>query len=166
MPLTWLCLRCPDTCSSTPLTQPGINAFTTADLWQRLMNDVLGYPKFGAHGGDWGALITAQLGHKYADRLIGIHMLNGGPLDLFNVGLPQAADYASDEAGWCEKTTDFFGKKAAYSAIQSAEPQTIAYGLNDSPVGLCAWLVEKRRNWSDCDGDVERCSPRTNCLLR
>jgi pimeloyl-ACP methyl ester carboxylesterase len=150
---------------STPLTKPGINAFTTADLWQMLMNDVLGYPKFGAHGGDWGALITAQLGHKYADRLIGIHMLNGAPLDFFNVGLPNAADYAPDEAGWYEKTTDFFGDKAAYFAIQSAEPQTIAYGLNDSPVGLCAWLLEKRRNWSDCDGDVERCFTKDELLI-
>jgi pimeloyl-ACP methyl ester carboxylesterase len=149
---------------STPLTKPGVNAFTTADLWQVLMNDVLGYPKFGAHGGDWGAAITAQLGHKYADRLIGIHILNGAPLDFFNVGLPQAADYAPDEAGWYEKTTDFFANKAVHVAIQGTEPQTISYGLNDSPVGLCAWLVEKRRNWSDCEGDVERRYTRDELL--
>jgi len=141
---------------STPLTKPGINAVTTADLWQVLMNDVLGYERFGAHGGDWGAIVTAQLGHKYADRLIGIHVQNGAPLDMFTAGLPAASEYASDEAGWYEKTIDFFANKAVHVAVQSAEPQTMSYGFNDSPVGLCAWLVEKRRNWSDCGGDVER----------
>ena len=145
--------RCPALFSRRP-DQTGVNAITTADLWQVLMNDVLGYERFGAHGGDWGAMITAQLGHKYAGRMIGVHMQNGAPLDFFTAGLPAASDYAPDEAGWYEKTTDFFAHKAVHVAVQSAEPQTMSYGFTDSPVGLCAWLVEKRRNWSDCGGDV------------
>jgi len=105
---------------STPLTKTGVNAITTADLWRVLMNDVLGYERFGAHGGDWGAMITAQLGHKYAERMIGVHMQNGAPLDFFTAGLPAASDYAPDETGWYEKTTDFFANKAVHVAVQSA----------------------------------------------
>src|SRR5438046_2984123 len=58
---------------STPLTTPGINFWRTADLWVAVM-DSLGYPRFAAQGGDWGAMVAAQLGHKYADRLFGVHL--------------------------------------------------------------------------------------------
>ena len=75
---------------STPLTTPGINYWRTADLWVQLMQDVLGYHRFAAQGGDWGALITAQLGHKYADRMIGIHVTMVGGLSLTGGGGAQA----------------------------------------------------------------------------
>jgi pimeloyl-ACP methyl ester carboxylesterase len=149
---------------SAPLDRPGVDALATADLWQRLMNDVLGYGRFAAHGGDWGAFVTAQLGHKYADRLLGIHLANGAPLDFFQTGLPVAEDYADDEAGLHARTINFFAEGHGYSAIQSTRPQTLAYGLDDSPVGLAAWLVEKRRDWSDCGGDVERCHSKDDLL--
>lgn len=140
---------------STPLRKTGFNFWRTADLWVKLMQDVLGYSKFAAEGGDWGALITSQLGHKYADRLIGtyVHMLL--PLDLFLAPLPDRSEYEPGEAGWFENNIQFFASEAGYSAIQATKPQTLAYGFNDSPVGLAAWLVEKRRTWSDCNGDVE-----------
>lgn len=141
---------------SAPLDKAGIDAVITADLWQVLMTQVLGYSRFAAHGGDWGAYVTAQLGHKHAQDLIGIHMLGGAPLDWSTRPLPQATDYAADEAGWYEHTQQFFANEHGYSAQQSTKPQTLAYGLNDSPLGLCAWLVEKRRSWSDCGGEVER----------
>jgi pimeloyl-ACP methyl ester carboxylesterase len=141
---------------SSPLSTPGIDALRTADLWRVLMCDVLNYPKFAAHGGDWGAFVTAQLGHKHADSLIGIHLANGAPLDFFQTGLPVPEDYASDEAGLYERTIKFFAEGHGYSAIQSTRPQTLGYALDDSPLGLAAWLVEKRRDWSDCGGDVER----------
>ena len=63
---------------STPLTTTGINYWRTADLWDQLMRDVLGYEKFAAQGGDWGAMITAQLGHKYAEHMIGLHVTKIG----------------------------------------------------------------------------------------
>lgn len=141
---------------STPLRKTGFNFWRTADLWVKLMQDVLGYSKFAAEGGDWGALVTSQLGHKYADRLIGtyIHMLL--PLDLFLGPLPDRSEYGPGEEAWYEKNLQFFAGEAGYSAIQTTKPQTLAYGFNDSPVGLAAWLVEKRRTWSECNGDVER----------
>jgi len=141
---------------STPLTKPGINFWRTADLWVTLMQDVLGYKKFAAQGGDWGALITAQLGHKYADRLIGVHMHLMAPLSVFIGGMPEASEYGPDEQGWYEKNLHFFTAESGYSALQTTKPQTLTYALNDSPAGLCAWIVEKRRTWSDCDGNVEK----------
>ncbi|MBI3249638.1 MAG: alpha/beta fold hydrolase [Deltaproteobacteria bacterium] len=141
---------------STPLTTTGINFWRTADLWVKLMQDVLGYKKFAAQGGDWGALITAQLGHKYADRVIGCHVHLMAPLNIFVGSMPEASEYGPDEKGWYERNMNFFLAESGYSALQSTKPQTIAFALNDSPVGLCAWILEKRRTWSDCGGDVEK----------
>jgi pimeloyl-ACP methyl ester carboxylesterase len=141
---------------STPLRKTGFNFWRTADLWVKLMQDVLGYRRFAAEGGDWGALLTAQLGHKYADRLFGIYVHLLAPLDVFLGALPDAAEYGAGEEGWFEKNLHFFTVESGYSALQSTKPQTLAYALNDSPAGLCSWLVEKRRTWSDCGGDVER----------
>ena len=141
---------------SSPLTVPGITATRTADLWHTLMTEVLGYDRYAVHGGDWGGFVTAQLAHKYHASVIGMHALGGAPLDCFNKPLPSADQYALDEAGWHDKTAHFFAKESGYSAIQSTKPQSLSYGLNDSPIGLAAWLIEKRRSWSDCGGDVEQ----------
>jgi pimeloyl-ACP methyl ester carboxylesterase len=141
---------------STPLTKTGINFWRTADLWASLMRDVLGYQKFAAQGGDWGALVSAQLGHKYADQLIGVHVNVMAPLDIFISSMPDESEYGPDEKGWYEKNLNFFNAESGYSALQTTKPQTLTYALNDSPVGLCAWILEKRRTWSDCEGNVEK----------
>ncbi len=141
---------------STPLTTPGINFWRTADLWVRLMQDVLGYDKFAAQGGDWGAIITAQLGHKHADKLLGTHVNLMVPLSVFIDSLPDESQYGPGEEGWYEKNTHFFTAESGYSALQTTKPQTLAFALNDSPVGLCSWILEKRRTWSDCNGEVEK----------
>ncbi|MDB5988545.1 MAG: microsomal epoxide hydrolase [Nevskia sp.] len=140
---------------STPLRKPGFNFWRTADLWVQLM-ERLGYPRFAAEGGDWGAILTAQLGHKYAERLIGIYIHLLVPLDIFVGPLPDESLYAPAEKDWIKKNRHFFAAESGYSALQTTKPQTLAYALNDSPVGLCAWLLEKRRTWSDCGGDVEK----------
>lgn len=150
---------------STPLTRP-LPIWETADLWVRLM-DVLGYDRFAAHGGDFGVLVTEQLGHKYADRMLGIH-LSPCPrrLDIWNVRRPWAdlvtnslAAGALDDAliAWEEK-------KVGHAVAQMLGPQTLAMGMHDSPVGLAAWLLERRRNWSDCGGDVESVFSRDELL--
>jgi pimeloyl-ACP methyl ester carboxylesterase len=141
---------------STPLTKPGVTFSTTADLWVKLMKEVLGYPKFAAQGGDWGALVTAQLGHKYADLLFGIHVNLAIPLTVFLGGFPDASEYSADEKEWYERSMHFLSEESGYSALQTTKPQTVAYALNDSPAGLCSWILEKRRTWSDCGGDVEK----------
>ncbi|MGH7963789.1 MAG: epoxide hydrolase family protein, partial [Candidatus Binatia bacterium] len=124
---------------STPLTTPGINWWRTADLWVTLMQEVLGYKKFAAEGGDWGALITLQLGHKYADRLVGVYSHMPFPLTLNLADAPPASDYGPEEQGWFERTQNFWLYESGYFALQSTKPQTLTYGLMDSPVGLCAW---------------------------
>ncbi len=142
---------------STPLTNTGINYWNTADLWVKLMRDVLGYDKFAAQGGDWGALITAQLGHKYAQHLIGVHVHLLASLGFFGgQGGPKPEDFGPEEKGWLEHNRRFITQGSGYMAIQSTRPQTLAQALNDSPAGLCSWILEKRRAWSDCGGDVER----------
>lgn len=149
---------------SSPLSVPGINFWRTAELWVRLMCDVLGYERFGAHGGDWGALITAQLGHAHAQRLLGIHTNLPVPLDLFGGGGPGDADYAVDEQDRLARTKRFWQTEGGYYALQTTKPQTAAFALEDSPAGLLAWIVEKRRTWSDCDGELERRFTRDELL--
>ena len=123
-----------------------------ADLFASLMTDVLGYGRFGAQGGDWGAFITSCLGAAYPDRLAGIHV------NLLAVRRDQAPPAAptDEEKTYLEELAHWMREETGYMQIQGTKPQTLAYGLTDSPVGLAAWIVEKFRTWSDCGGDVER----------
>lgn len=130
----------------------GFTSMDTAELWMALMTEALGYDRFAAHGGDVGAGVTSRLGLRFPERLIGIHVSavvrpEIGPDDRPLSDAEQA--YVSLNDAW-ERDEDGYGH------IQGTRPQTLAYGLNDSPVGLAAWIVEKYRAWSDCGGDLER----------
>ena len=145
---------------STPLTKPGINFWRTADIWHTLMTDVLGYEKFGAQGGDWGALVTSQLGHKYADSIIALHLTNVIPFTLFNHERPWDITGGNlvppDVTGDARRDAHERQERiASHVAVHVLDPQTLAVGLHDSPAGLLSWLVERRRAWGDCNGDVE-----------
>ena len=140
---------------STPLANTGLNFWRTADLWVQLMQDKLGYKRFASYGGDWGSLVTAQLGHKHADKLYGVYVSLPLPLDLFFSPLPGPEQYAADEKNWHAENELFFATESGYSAIQATKPQSLGYGLADSPVAQCAWILEKRRTWSHCKGNVE-----------
>jgi hypothetical protein len=144
---------------STPLTSLGMNWWRTADLWATLMSDVLGYERFGAHGSDWGAAISLQLGHKYHDRAIGVHTTVAAPLSIFTGDRPWdfvGGMLTDADAALRAELIAYDRKIGAHVVVNILSPQTIAYALHDSPAGLCAWLVERRRAWSDCGGDVER----------
>jgi microsomal epoxide hydrolase len=132
--------------------QPRFNIARMADAFASLMTDVLGYRRFAAQGGDWGAFITSRLGLSYPDRLAGIHVtLLGVRRDL------AAPDHPTpEEQTYLEQLRHWEREETGYQWIQGTKPQTLAYGLTDSPVGLAAWIVEKFRTWSDCGGDVER----------
>ncbi len=136
---------------SGPLTSPGMFFNPTADLWVKLMAR-LGHDRFGTQGGDIGAYVSARLGHKYADRIIGVHLHLAGPA---MPPYPTPEDYAPDELEWGAKFANFMAQGSGYMQIQRTRPQTIGFAMHDSPVGLAAWLIEKRRSWSDCGGDVE-----------
>lgn len=139
---------------STPLRVPGVNWWKTADLLHTLMNQ-LGYPRFAAGGGDVGAFIAAQLGHKYAHSLIGIHIHTPGKLEFMSGVGWGPEDYGPEDAAYMARMQAVQGRESGHFVIQSTKPQSLAIGLNDSPAGLLAWLVDKRRNWSDCGGEVE-----------
>ena len=141
--------------------QPRFSVPQIADLFATLMTDVLGYARFAAQGGDWGAFVTSYMGAAHADRLVGIHVnLLAVPRDR---GAP-AATLAADERAYLEELDHWLREETGYQAIQGTRPQTLAYGLTDSPVGLAAWIVEKFRAWSDCGGDVERSIDRDTLL--
>jgi pimeloyl-ACP methyl ester carboxylesterase len=140
---------------STPLRRTGVNMWNTADIWVRLM-ERLGYARFASQGGDWGAFVSAQLGHEHADRVIGIHLSTAVPLDFMNSRRMDPSEYTPEEQGKLARMAHINAEETGYFHLQCTKPQTPAIALNDSPAGLLAWIVEKRRSWSDCGGDVER----------
>ena len=109
----------------------------------------LGYARYGAQGGDWGSFITAWLGAHRAESLIGIH-LNLLPLRR---DAAMFANPTEDERRYLRELEAWLKEETGYQAIQGTRPQTLAFGLADSPVGLAAWIVEKYRAWTDCGGD-------------
>jgi pimeloyl-ACP methyl ester carboxylesterase len=134
-------------------TTPGFNPEKMADVLAALMAR-LGYERYGAQGGDWGAIISRSLAGNYPERVIGLHsnFMTGGPpagaVDP-NEGVPEA------ELALRAERTEAFAEGSAYQEIQGTKPQTLGYGLSDSPAGLAAWIVEKFHGWSDHDGTLE-----------
>jgi microsomal epoxide hydrolase len=118
-------------------------------IFDTLMRERLGYGRYAAQGGDWGSFVTAWLGAHRAKHLAGIH-LNLLPLrrDASMLANPSEAErrYLGELQAWLKEET-------GYQAIQGTRPQTLAFALSDSPVGLAAWIAEKYRAWTDCDGD-------------
>jgi pimeloyl-ACP methyl ester carboxylesterase len=144
---------------SLPLADAGITPWTVADLWATLMTEGLGYERFAAAGGDWGAVTTAQLGHKYAEKMIGIYLTHVATIDVYGNDRPWdpfaevvALLRDDDRRAFIEWERRF----ASHIAVHVLSSESVGAAMNDSPVGLCAWLVEKRQAWSDCGGDVER----------
>ena len=134
---------------SGPTRQPGFDVSRVADAIAEVMGQ-LGYDRYIAQGGDWGAIVTRHLGESYADRLLGVHfnMLFAFP----------GADEPDAMAGVTDAEMERLGAAATriadgtgYMAIQSTKPQTLAYGLSDSPAGMAAWILEKFQVWSDLE---------------
>ncbi len=127
------------------------STFGVSDLWARLMTERLGYARFGAHGGDWGSTITEQLAKQHSGSVIAIHLTDVP----FGHIMRKPDDPSPAEQTFFKKNDEWLQKEGAYALIQSTKPQSLSPGLNDSPAGLAAWIVEKFRAWSDCGGDVE-----------
>ena len=127
--------------------EPGMTTHRMAELFGSLMIDTLGYDRFGAQGGDWGAAVTASLAEQYPANVAGIHLnlVIGRMARLAGESAsPEVEAYRAEMARWVRD-------ESAYSIMQGTRPQTLAYGLNDSPAGLAGWIVEKWRAWSDCE---------------
>ena len=141
--------------------KPGQKRFAIeeiADLYAELMS-ALGYPRFGAQGGDWGAFVASCLGHRFPERLIGVH------LNMLAVRRdPKLPAESPEEAVYLKELAHFLREETGYQWIQGTKPQTLAYGLTDSPAGLAAWIVEKFQRWTDCGGVIEDAVPRDELL--
>ena len=132
-------------------TSRGMGPAAISDLWAKLMTEQLGYDRFVAQGGDWGALVTTRLGYDYPDNVRGIHITMVAGVAI-NPGDPEPSEA---ERQLIKEREVWQRDEGGYGHIQGTKPQTLGYGLNDSPAGLAAWIVEKFRAWSDCGGDVE-----------
>jgi pimeloyl-ACP methyl ester carboxylesterase len=141
--------------------QPRFGVPEIAECVFDLMHDVLGYSRFGAQGGDWGAAIASRLGYAHADAMMGIHINLLSAVSRDPASFPSPTD---DERRYLEELAQWTREEAGYASIQGTRPQSLAFGLTDSPAGLAAWMVEKFRAWSDCEGDIERALNRDRML--
>lgn len=136
--------------------------FRIHDLWARLMTKVLGYRRFVAHGSDWGGTVTEQLARSHAGAVAAIHLTDILFWHLFR----QPRDPSAAEKAFLQRNEKWMQVEGGYASIQSTKPQSLAPGLNDSPVGLAAWLVEKYRAWSDCAGRIESAFTKDELLTQ
>lgn len=128
-------------------TAPGWGVDRIADAWVVVM-ERLGYRRFAAQGGDWGAGVTSALGARHPERVAGIHL-------NMVVAFPGPSDgeMTDEERAALDRFQRYQDQEAGYSTQQATRPQTLGYALVDSPVGQCAWIVEKFRSWSDAGDD-------------
>lgn len=146
---------------SGPTSEPGWNVRRTASAWAELMAR-LGYDRYGAQGGDWGSFVTRHLADLDPDHVCGVHvnMMSATPPGEDD----DMADLTPREQAQFARTQDYMTTGSGYVAIQSTRPQTLAYGLNDSPIGLLSWIIEKFWAWADHDGHPEDAVPRDELL--
>jgi len=124
----------------------GWGSGATADAWDQLMTR-LGYRRYAAQGGDWGAQVTTALGMRHPEHLAGIHL-------NMVIAFPDPSDELTERERAAMASFSYYDRwDSGYSKEQSTRPQTVGYGLVDSPAGLCAWIMEKFWAWTDCDGD-------------
>jgi epoxide hydrolase len=139
--------------------RPGWSVERNADAWAQLMA-ALGYDRYGAQGGDWGAAVTTAIGQQDPSHVAGIHLnmpMVGPDRSTLNE-LTDAERSALDALAYYQEWD------SGYSKQQSTRPQTLGYGLADSPAGQCAWIIEKFWAWTDCEGHPENAVSRDALL--
>jgi pimeloyl-ACP methyl ester carboxylesterase len=155
-----VCVSLPGFGFSGPTSAVGWHPRRIAAAMVQLM-ELLGYPRFATLGGDWGATTSNYIGLDFPDRLYGLY------LTMVAAGPPAGSDGSElrdNEKEWVAANGAFFAEESGYLQIQATRPQTLAYGLTDSPAGLAGWIVEKLRAWSDCGGDLESAISRDDIL--
>jgi pimeloyl-ACP methyl ester carboxylesterase len=138
----------------------GVTSEEVARLWHGLMA-ALGYDRYGAGGGDFGAGVATWMALEAPERVIGLYLSTPELWPYRGPGsrplTPAESEFVAAMDAWAET-------EAGYKAVQATKPQTLAYGLTDSPAGLAAWVVEKWRSWSDSGGDPEGALRREDLL--
>jgi len=122
-----------------------------AELWHRLMHDVLGYERYAAQAGDWGSFVTSRLALQHPESVIAIH-LTMLPLRP-HLKHPSQPPVSAEEAAWIAKMKTWWAQEEGYRSIQSTKPMALAFGLMDSPVGLAGWLADKYWRLGDTKKD-------------
>ncbi|HVK49109.1 MAG TPA: epoxide hydrolase [Pseudobacter sp.] len=141
-------------------TEPGWGPDRMARAWDVLMKR-LGYKKYVSQGGDWGAVVADAMGRLAPAGLLGIHvnMPATVPPEIAKAlqsGAPAPAGLSVKEKKAYESMNDLYTKGAGYAGIMVTRPQTLAYGLNDSPAGLAAFFYDKFNDWTYSGGDAEK----------
>jgi pimeloyl-ACP methyl ester carboxylesterase len=138
---------------SVPLRTTGVGLRQIGELWLALMRNVLGYERFATAGGDIGAALSAELGHAHPENVLGVFqtMAMWPGLDFTRL---EDAPFTAEEEWMRARSMQGWRMAESHVTVQRIDPQTLAYAFVDSPVGTAAWLWERRRAWSDCDGDV------------
>jgi microsomal epoxide hydrolase len=137
--------------SDRPRQRGGMSPRRAAELWAKLMTQGLGYARFAAAGGDFGAIVSQFLAADHPDLLTGIHLTYIG----FYTSGPDPSTLSDTEKAYLGAIQQWVMREGAYFMIHSTKPETLSFALNDSPVGLAAWITEKFRSWMDCDGVIE-----------
>lgn len=136
--------------SGRPL-RSGVNNLIVSEMWAKLMTTELGYSRFVAAGGDIGSGVTRYLAFHRPELLYAIHLTDVGVLRSL---LSSSEPGTDEEQQYKREVSKWIAQEGGYMSIQSTKPQTLAYGLTDSPAGLAGWLLEKFHSWSDCKGDL------------
>ena len=157
-----VCPSLPGYAYSPSAEAPGMNPMRVGGLQAQLMAG-LGYGGYIAQGGDWGAMISTEMGRQDPGHCIGVHLNMVIGMPPAGEGDPKAA-LSKEERARVERGEAFQNDGMGYFHIQSTRPQTLAYGLSDSPAGLAGWIIEKFRSWSDCEGDLAKCYTRDELL--
>ena len=151
-----------------PTHEPGWDTSRTAKAWAELMRR-LGYARYGAQGGDLGALVSPELGHVAPEHVAGIHLnaASVGFIPWSEVDAEQLAAFSDEEKARLARMKKFLTEGNAYFQMQATRPQTIAYALTDSPVGQLAWIVDKFNDWTHgpLDAAVSRDDILTNVMF-
>ena len=130
-------------------------------LWHRLMTEVLGLPRFVAQAGDWGSVISSRLALDHPEAVIALHLNMFGARPYTGPGAPQLSD---EEKRWVAAMQQRLREEGAYQDIQGTKPQSLAYGLTDSPIGLAAWIIEKFHGWVGAGPDAPPPFPMDHLL--
>jgi len=156
---------------SGPTRDTGWTTSRTARAWAELMHR-LGYVRYGAQGGDWGAFVSTELGRIDPGHVVGVHVnaATAGFIPFGPVDPEELATFTEAEKVRLERLNHFMADMSGYFQIQATRPQTLAYGLTDSPVGQLAWIIEKFKEWTHSAAElpedaVDRDHILTNVML-
>ncbi|WP_329310038.1 epoxide hydrolase family protein [Streptomyces sp. NBC_01262] len=156
---------------STPLARGDLNYWKIADILHKLMTETLGYERYAVAGSDYGALVASALGHKYADSIIGLHYGHDLPPGMFGNerfwdltdGAKIPEDATPDLRAGMENLVKTY---VSHVTAHMLDASTLTHGLNDSPIGMLAWLLQRWKKWSDKNGDFEKAFPRDFVLTQ